>query len=532
MLDRVCEVKDNKWCILGDFLALQTRSGISIINGNWVIDRPGTYFALGTQMIYKRPNEIRSRSGESIAAPGPLTDDLHLYVRCKTTNISDMQLLSVPGFCCKLVKFGTTGLKLKSNHVHKIQTKNNIYLFGHFIYWMVTYSLTFAFPLCLAVSWDIGEWSECSRKCGPGSQLRQVICRQVTRVHANRTETAVAVAPERCSSSERPATQSTCQLKICSQWEIRSDWSPCSVPCGVGQRSREVVCVGNHGLVDEEHECNMSLKPDFLQNCDMGVCAKSWFTSLWSQRVRKLCLKKVCVDGGTTQRCLNSLSVLQSVAEEIKPDRSCVSSIVGLTSRWMAVKGTPPDVTSCDAGPCQNQLEWYTGPWSQVTLMVTLKVEQNSSASLLSMCGVSVLQNVEMAHRPAVRFAFSPTTLNRRLWIRSDVPVCLSQSHRSHACSRSCNSGYRVREVRCLTDDIVPSDDCQPTLIPESQEECNKQPCLTETNPLCSDQFHNCVLVVQARLCVYPYYRRVCCSSCSRTQRTYPMSMQRSRIHR
>lgn len=118
------------------------------------------------------------------------------------------------------------GLKLKSNHVHKIQTKNNIYLFGHFIHWMVTYSLTFAFPLCLAVSWDIGEWSECSRKCGPGSQLRQVICCQVTRVHANRTETAVAVAPERCSSSERPATQSTCQLKICSQWEIRSDWSP------------------------------------------------------------------------------------------------------------------------------------------------------------------------------------------------------------------------------------------------------------------------------------------------------------------
>lgn len=68
----------------GNFSALRTQSGTSIINGNWVIDRPGTYSALGTRLTYRRPNEIRSRSGESITAPGPLTDELHLYVRNNT----------------------------------------------------------------------------------------------------------------------------------------------------------------------------------------------------------------------------------------------------------------------------------------------------------------------------------------------------------------------------------------------------------------------------------------------------------------
>lgn len=59
----------------------------------------------------------------------------------------------------------------------------------------------------------------------------------------------------------------------------------CSVPCGLGQRSREVVCVSNQGDVEDDEECNVNLKPDTLQNCDMGTCARSWFTSLWSQRV-------------------------------------------------------------------------------------------------------------------------------------------------------------------------------------------------------------------------------------------------------
>lgn len=50
-------------------------------------------------------------------------------------------------------------------------------------------------------------------------QHRQVLCRQV---YANRS---LAVQPYRCQHLEKPETTSTCQLKICSEWQIRTDWT-------------------------------------------------------------------------------------------------------------------------------------------------------------------------------------------------------------------------------------------------------------------------------------------------------------------
>lgn len=127
--------------------------------------------------------------------------------------------------------------------------------------------------------WDIGEWSECSKTCGLGMQHRQVLCRQV---YANRSLT---VQPYRCQHLEKPETTSTCQLKICSEWQTRTDWTSCSVPCGVGQRTRDVKCVSNIGDVVDDEECNMKLRPNDIENCDMGPCAKSWFLTEWSERV-------------------------------------------------------------------------------------------------------------------------------------------------------------------------------------------------------------------------------------------------------
>lgn len=71
-------------------------------------------------------------------------------------------------------------------------------------------------------SWDIGEWSECSKTCGLGMQQRQVLCRQI---YANRT---LNVHTSRCRHLERPEVGSTCQMKICSEWQIRSEWTAVS----------------------------------------------------------------------------------------------------------------------------------------------------------------------------------------------------------------------------------------------------------------------------------------------------------------
>lgn len=77
-------------------------------------------------------------------------------------------------------------------------------------------------PFFFHFSWDIGEWSECSKTCGLGMQHRQILCRQI---YANRTLT---VQQYRCQHLEKPDTTSTCQLKICSEWQIRTEWTSVS----------------------------------------------------------------------------------------------------------------------------------------------------------------------------------------------------------------------------------------------------------------------------------------------------------------
>uniref|UniRef100_A0A8D0D5J6 Thrombospondin type 1 domain containing 4 n=1 Tax=Sander lucioperca TaxID=283035 RepID=A0A8D0D5J6_SANLU len=63
-----------------NYLALRSRSGRSIINGNWAIDRPGKYEGGGTMFTYRRPNEIRSTAGESFLAEGPTNEILDVYM--------------------------------------------------------------------------------------------------------------------------------------------------------------------------------------------------------------------------------------------------------------------------------------------------------------------------------------------------------------------------------------------------------------------------------------------------------------------
>ncbi|XP_067353222.1 thrombospondin type-1 domain-containing protein 4 isoform X1 [Channa argus] len=547
-----------------NYLALQTQTGVSIINGNWVIDRPGIFTAVGTQLIYRRPNEIRSRKGESITAPGPLTEDLHAFLIYQQPGPSVYYEYSVPlqnthptsesdtfSYVLPMAEGSSSysGEKVEqgdssNNDIREMSPPNQVssdpsvnadaqptYTWRksgniecsvtcgtdrHQVLWdcvekdsQVTVPADLCDPAlkpiyqdedCISqpcpAYWDVGEWSECNRRCGPGTQHRQVICRQVTHIHANGRESSVIVAPDLCGSSNQPVTRSPCQLKICSQWEIRSQWSPCSVPCGLGQRIREVVCVSNQGDVEEDEECNMNLKPDTLQNCDMGACARSWFTSLWSQRCSAEC--------GGGKRTRTAVCLMDHVTD--LPLDSCEGE-------------RPAEVIFCDAGPCQNQLEWYAGPWGQCSTECGNGTQTRSVACLFNNNGrMEVVDQVKCCGLP------QPTTAQT-----CSLKPCGVQWYVTEwsTCSRSCNGGYRVREVRCLTDNIVPSDYCDPSLSPESREECNTQPCVAEIDPSCSNQYHNCLVVVQARLCVYPYYRSVCCASCSEMQKTYPNHIRR-----
>lgn len=527
-----------------NYLALLSRSGRSIINGNWAIDRPGMYEGVGTMFTYRRPNEISSTAGESLLADGPTNEILDVYMIYQQPNPGVRYEFIMPSDNAvdthrpKDKQLHLNVLKAESgsdvssqstldsregsgvrfspavpdNHLPSEGSREyNWKLSGNsdcsascgrgsrFSVFSCVHRITHTHvPNALCDSstkpsaqeepcnlqpcpafWDIGEWSECSKSCGLGMQHRQVLCRQV---FANRT---LSVHTSRCTHTERPETSSACQIKICSEWHIRTDWSPCSVPCGVGQRSREVHCISNVGDIVSDEECNMKLRPSDVENCDAGACSRSWFYSDWSAQC-----SSECGSG------LRSRSVL------------CVSGQVSVLPLDSCGSDRPSDVQPCSSGPCESRTEWFTGPWSQCSAECGSGSQQRAVVCVMRTEGSF-----------SVTPAYECSSLDKPLAQQSCfIKACGAQWHYTDwsTCSRSCESGFRLREVLCLSDDMKPSDGCSQSLKPHHREACHPGPCLPLIDEKCRDKYFNCNVVVQARLCVYDYYQQVCCASCTR----------------
>ncbi|XP_043952144.1 thrombospondin type-1 domain-containing protein 4 isoform X1 [Gambusia affinis] len=530
-----------------NYLALRSRSGRAIINGNWAIDRPGKYEGGGTMFTYRRPNEISSRAGESFLAEGPTNEILDVYMIFQQPNpgvhyeyILPSEKTVKPQQPTQTAEEAAGGQDEYTQQIHTQQENVNSAGGGRYhphlpdnqvpavvpprrdreYNWKLTGTtecsascgkgfrnsvfscvhrlnhMEVSDAFCESSSrpgpqeeacnlqpcpafWDIGEWSECSKTCGLGMQHRQVLCRQV---YANRT---LNVHMSRCRHLERPETASTCQLKICSEWQIRSEWTSCSVPCGVGQRSREVHCVSNVGDFVPDEECNMNLRPTNVENCDMGACAKSWFYTEWGNRC-----SAECGMGVRTRSILCLTNHISSL-----PLEGCGSE-------------RPADSQVCNNGPCDNRIEWFTGPWSQCSAECGTGSQQRSVVCLIkSDEGFTIMPPYECSSldRPLSQQSCNIKTCGAK-WYHTDWS----------ACSKTCEGGFRVREVRCLSDDMLSSEACDEQLRPADREDCSPEPCIPQIDVNCKDKYYNCNVVVQARLCVYDYYKTACCASCSR----------------
>ncbi|NWY69430.1 THSD4 protein, partial [Erithacus rubecula] len=552
-----------------NYLALRSRSGRSIINGNWAIDRPGRYEGGGTLFTYRRPNEISSTAGESFLADGPTNEVLDVYMIHQQPNPGIHYEYIIPGenvISPQLLAHrrpgepfnGQLGMPESTSHededLHRetdILTGQSAGTFpviqpGRFsshqpenqvpamqpprqnreYNWKqvgktectTTCGKGSQYPIFHCVNritheevpegycdsstkpipeeeacnlfpcpafWDIGEWSECSKTCGLGMQHRQILCRQI---YANRTLT---VQQYRCQHLEKPDTTSTCQLKICSEWQIRTEWTSCSVPCGVGQRTRDVKCVSNLGDVVDDEECNMKLRPNDIENCDMGPCAKSWFLSEWSDRC-----SAECGDGIRTRSVV------------------CMSQQVSSLPLEGCGSGRPAAAAPCSNGPCAGKADWFAGGWTQCSTECGSGTQQREVICVRKTEGnFDVLNPYEcsdLEKPPSQQSCYLKPCGSK--WFHTEWSTC----------SKSCEGGFRVREVRCLSDDMAASTQCDPQLKPEEKELCNTQDCVPEIDENCKDKYYNCNVVVQARLCVYTYYKTACCASCTRVANRQP----------
>ncbi|KAM4690470.1 ADAMTS-like protein 4 [Rhinophrynus dorsalis] len=557
-----------------NYLALRSRTGKSIINGNWAVDPPGRYEAGGTVFIYTQPGRDE-QEGETFTAAGPTSEALDVYMIFQQDNpgVSFQFFISSPsssdnsGAISSHPQHEYGSLRSMSaieTLIHPSSRGNpaedrnpvpppqarpaparpastlqrniripplpappvNYWPEQPEFFWKrvgntpcsVTCGKGFWYPIFQCVSrnsleevseeecdqtskpftqeeacntqpcpafWDVGNWSVCSCTCGSGIQHRQVLCRQM---YANRT---TMVHPQRCGNLVKPNVTQTCQLRICSHWEIQTNWSTCSVMCGLGQRTRHVRCVSNHGDIVGEVECSNRLRPRTNEICDMGPCVRSWFHNDWSSTCSSEC-------GPGIQR--------RSVF--------CLSSSATDDSQENCVGHKPSDMRVCNSGPCERTVRWYTGPWSQCSADCE-EGSQRRDVICVSKLGAefNVTDQSECSHleKPPSLQSCNAGPCGAR-WFTTPWS----------ACSQSCLGGVQMREARCLTADKSLSQLCDLETKPVERRVCNTQPCSALLDENCRDRYHNCAVVVQARLCVYAYYKQACCNSCSH-------SVQRSR---
>ncbi|KAM4600938.1 thrombospondin type-1 domain-containing protein 4-like [Polymixia lowei] len=338
--------------------------------------------------------------------------------------------------------------------------------------------------------WEASAWSECSVSCGQGVQQRQLQCRQS---FGNRS---TMVHPQRCASLTPPDSTQACQLRLCSHWEVISDWGTCSVDCGIGRRTRSVHCVSDHGNEVNEQECNSRLRPQGSEECNMGPCVTNWYFTGWSSTCSAAC-------GPGVQR-REVVCLTRGGGRDGGGGGDCVGD-------------KPADMKACNKGPCVPTTMWYSSPWTPCNVVCGNGTQRRDIICVRKMGNdFTVAPASECAHMD------KPTAVQE-----CEMGACQSQWFTTEwsACSRSCGKGLQMREVRCLTPDKQHSQECDSMPKPEQEQICNTIPCSPQVaDENCRDRRHNCVMVVQARLCVYSYYKTACCASCTQ-------SAQRAKRH-
>ncbi|VDD89911.1 unnamed protein product [Enterobius vermicularis] len=196
--------------------------------------------------------------------------------------------------------------------------------------------------------WRLGGWSSCSVSCGDGWKTRRVAC-----VDASGNE----ITNEQClgKGETRPLSHEKCNLGSCAFWRV-SDWSQCSVSCGVGVRTRRAECVHNDKIADRQL-CVEAKKPKTEEACHLYACAH-WESSSWTS-----C--SVTCGRGTQTRIVQCVNNGGTKSNSPVLTKQCDS------------KTRPASERVCQLEPCQSyysrkgtyrepsRIRWEAGRWSE-----------------------------------------------------------------------------------------------------------------------------------------------------------------------
>lgn len=366
----------------------------------------------------------------------------------------------------------------------------------------------------LCSEWQAGTWGECSKECGGGQRTRSVLC-------VDRFESQI---PSNYCTEAKPRESEPCNTNKCnSQWWM-SDWSKeCSETCGQGHRRRSALCMNDAGDVVSENYCFREELPQLKEACKSDVdCRGTWFAGAWG-RCSSSCgegtrrRQVVCLQRGATEM-------------EIVRDENCEASL------------RPDSQEPCSNADCS--AVWYTSNWSEcsVTCGDGIRTRESrcvedgrSSLSCVGslkphtreVCSLSACIDYQRTDRYTERAErYRP----RKSRYRSSLETSRQGNTESYAQLTLGGGVDGGEERRTLIESVSGEREEEKEVDVEDDfedvEEENKSghssdiasssSSSQEAQEDCKDNYFDCLVVAQSRLCPYEYYKHLCCQTCSK----------------
>uniref|UniRef100_A0A3B1KBD0 ADAM metallopeptidase with thrombospondin type 1 motif 20 n=1 Tax=Astyanax mexicanus TaxID=7994 RepID=A0A3B1KBD0_ASTMX len=321
-----------------------------------------------------------------------------------------------------------------------------------------------AAPGQLLTQWRYGSWTTCSVSCGKGERARYVSCR----------DAQGGVADESyCAHLPRPPETSVC-FSPCGHWR-EGEWSSCSVSCGVGRSTRQVVCMNYNQQVDESY-CHPDEKPSTEQECAAVPC-HSVYTH-WPNNQPYFPYDPGSHPGHSSWNVPSADNQWRT-----GPWGSCSSTCEGGFQRRVVVcqdsegrstnycdeRVKPSESKSCDSGPCPL---WNYGIWGECTQScgggqrTRLVVCQRPNGQRLNEHNCDMLDKPPDVEQCNMQPCPGSASWHRRPW---------------KSCSVTCGKGTRQRELACVYHNQTQTmeENCAHLPRPKTHKPCRVEPCPT-----------------------------------------------------
>uniref|UniRef100_A0A3Q4N4X1 ADAM metallopeptidase with thrombospondin type 1 motif 20 n=1 Tax=Neolamprologus brichardi TaxID=32507 RepID=A0A3Q4N4X1_NEOBR len=305
---------------------------------------------------------------------------------------------------------------------------------------------------------------QCSVSCGKGKRARYVSCRDV---HGG-------VADESyCAHLPRPAEFATC-FSPCGQWHA-GEWSPCSVTCGVGRATRQVVCSNYPQPVDQSF-CDPDERPVTEQECTAAPCPSVYHRQRINDQPYEYPQDPGHHPGHSSWNVPSADNQWRT-----GPWGACSSTCAGGFQRRVVVcqdadgrsnnycdeRVKPAESKNCDSGPCPL---WNYGVWGECTQTcgggrrTRLVVCQRPNGQRLNDYNCDILDKPPDMEQCNLQSCPGSASWHRDPW---------------KPCSVSCGRGTKQRDVVCVYQNQTKIEEkhCSHLPRPRTQKACRARVC-------------------------------------------------------